>query len=93
MENTDFEKQFEGLSVPEKIQLLSESKPYRDMFDPLHKAATRYMLELHSDPSSAAPVPLPDNLTDIMAHPGFNSALHPDHKRIMKKFQELHGIK
>jgi len=93
MENADFEQQFQGLSTPEKIQLLSESKPYRDMFDPLHKAATRYMLELHSDPSSAAPVPLPDNLTDIMAHPGFNSALHPDHKRIMKKFQELHGIK
>jgi len=92
MEN-DFEKQFEGLSTPEKIQLLSESKPYRDMFDPLHKAATRYMLELHTDPASKDPAPLPGSVNELMEHKGFNDALHPDHKRIMKKFQELHGIK
>ncbi|HML73581.1 MAG TPA: hypothetical protein PKB02_03705 [Anaerohalosphaeraceae bacterium] len=93
MENTDFEKQFQGLSIPEKIQILAESEPYRDKFNPLHRQAVSYMLELHCDPASKDQAPLPGTVGELMEHKGFNDPLHPDHKRIMKKFQELHGIK
>ena len=93
MGNSDFTAQFEGLSVPEKIQYLSESEHYRNRLDPLHRQAVSYMLELHCDPASADPVPLPDSVNELMEHKGFNDPLHPDHRRIMAKFRELHGIK
>lgn len=84
--------EFETASTAEKIETLRNSPEYKDNMNRYHKEAIKMMAELCSLPDAKEPLPLPDNLNDLLKHPAIHNRLHPEHGRAHKRFLELHGI-